>query len=89
MKRGIKPLNWKAVKEMNERLLHIKDIVEEYGLSRYEIQTMLNQVPKINIGRGKQVPRWVVKQSDIKAYLEKRKSERFGMDKLGRILRRH
>ena len=64
MKRGIKPPNWKAVKEMNERLLHIKDIVEEYGLSRYEIQTMLNQVPK-------------------------RKSERFGMDKLGRILRRH
>ena len=73
---------------MSEKLLREKDIVEEYGLSRYEVRTMLSQIPKINVGRGKQIPRWVVKQSDIKAYLEKRKCERFGMDKFGRLLRR-
>lgn len=73
-----------------DRLFHPKDIIAEYGLSEYETQTMLRQVQKYNIGRGKQRSRWVVKQSDIELYLSKKKQGGgiSGLDEHGMILRR-
>ena len=75
---------------MTDRLFHLNDIIEVYGLSKYEAQTLMNRVPKINVGRGELRPRWVVKQADIEAYLMKkaRRAETFGLDAFGKILRR-
>lgn len=76
---------------MSEKLLHPKDITQVYGLSPYEVQTMMVNIPKINIGRGSLRPRWVVKQSDIEIYLNKRKGSEnaLGLDSNGKIIRRH
>lgn len=75
---------------MTNRLFHLNDIIEVYGLSKYEAQTLMNRVPKINVGRGELRPRWVVKQADIEAYLMKkaRRAETSGLDAFGKILRR-
>ena len=75
---------------MKERLFHLKDIVEVYGLSLYEARTIMSKIQKINVGRGEQRPRWVVRQSDIDAYLNRKtqKDANPGLDTLGRILRR-
>ena len=75
---------------MTDRLFHLNDIIEVYGLSKYEALTLMNRVPKINVGRGELRPRWVVKQADIEAYLMKkaRRAETFGLDAFGKILRR-
>ena len=75
---------------MTDRLFHLNDITEVYGLSKYEAQTLMNRVPKINVGRGELRPRWVVKQADIEAYLMKkaRRAEMSGLDAFGKILRR-
>ena len=75
---------------MKDRLFHIRDISELYGLSIYEARTIMERIPKINISRGSQRPRWVAKQSDIEAYLNKKKQreDMSGLDHFGRILRR-
>ena len=75
---------------MDNRLFHLKDIEELYGLSKYEAQTVMNRVPKINVGRGKERPRWVAKQSDIEAYFQKKKQREdlSGLDHFGKLLRR-
>ena len=70
--------------------LHKKQIMSTYGLSDYEAQTILDRVPKINVGRGDIRPRWVVKQEDVDAYLN-RKAQRNkfeGLDSFGKILRK-
>ena len=75
---------------MKDRLLHVSDISEIYGLSIYEARSIMNKVPKINISNGTIRPRWVVKQDVLEAYLEK-KSQRNsvdGLDRFGKILRR-
>lgn len=75
---------------MKEKLFHVRDIAELYGLSMYEARTIMNKVPKINISGGDSRPRWVAKQSDIEAFFEKRnrRNNIEGLDKFGRILRR-
>lgn len=75
---------------MNNKLFHANDIAEIYGLSLYEARTIMAHIPKINISRGSERPRWVVRQEDIEAYLQKR-SQRAnveGLDRFGKILRR-
>ena len=73
-----------------DKLFHVKDIAEIYGLSIYEARTIMDRIPKINIGRGDVRPRWVAKQSDIEAYLAKksRRNDVVGLDRFGKILRR-
>lgn len=73
-----------------DRLFHVRDIAEIYGLSMYEAKTIMERIPKINIGRGGVRPRWVAKQSDIEAYLAKkaRRNDTVGLDRFGKILRR-
>jgi len=73
-----------------DKLFHTKDIAEIYGLSLYEAKTIMDRIPKINIGRGDVRPRWVAKQSDIEAYLAKksRRNDVAGLDRFGKILRR-
>ena len=73
-----------------DRLFHVRDIAEIYGLSMYEAKTIMERIPKINIGRGEVRPRWVAKQSDIEAYLAKkaRRNDTVGLDRFGKILRR-
>ena len=73
-----------------DRLFHVRDIAEIYGLSMYEAKTIMERIPKINIGRGEVRPRWVAKQSDIEAYLAKkaRHNDTVGLDRFGKILRR-
>ena len=75
---------------MTDRLFHASDIVEIYGLSMYEAKTIMQRIPKVNIGRGEQRPRWVVKQSDIESYLKKKsmRNDMSGLDRFGKILRR-
>ena len=75
---------------MQNRLFHVRDIAELYGLSLYEARTIMNHVPKINISNGNIRPRWVAKQDDIEAYLLKRSQRRdmTGLDRFGKILRR-
>ena len=75
---------------MTDRLFHLKDITEIYGLTEYEAKTLMNRVQKINVGRGEKRPRLVVKQSVVEAYLH-RKAQRqdiSGLDSFGKILRR-
>ena len=75
---------------MTDKLFHVREISELYGLSMYEARTIMNRIPKINISRGNLRPRWVAKQSDVEAFLAKR-SERnniVGLDHFGKILRR-
>ena len=75
---------------MRDRLFHVRDIAEIYGLSLYEARTIMNRVPKINISRGSTRPRWVAKQEDIESYFDKKKrrSEVEGLDRFGKILRK-
>ena len=75
---------------IDEKLFHVRDISEIYGLSMYEARTIMERVPKINISRGNLRPRWVAKQSDIDAYLKKKqmRSSIEGLDALGHILRK-
>ena len=74
---------------MDNKLFHLSDIMEIYGLTEYEAKTLMNRVPKINIGRGSIRPRWVVRQDDIETYLAKKKQrEEIGLDRFGRILRK-
>ena len=75
---------------MTDKLFHLKEIMEIYGLSEYEARTLMSRVQKINVGRGEHRPRWVVKQSVIEAYLQKKaqRNETSGLDYLGRIIRR-
>ena len=75
---------------MKNKLFHVRDIAEIYGLSMYEAQTIMNRVPKINVSRGNIRPRWVAKQEDIEAYMQKkaRRQDISGLDSFGRILRR-
>ena len=72
------------------RLFHARDISELYGLSMYEARSIMNHLPKINISNGDVRPRWVVKQEDVEAYLQKRsqRNDMTGLDRFGRILRR-
>ena len=76
-----------------DKLFHIKDIVEVYGVSLYEARTIMERIPKINIGRGDVRPRWVAKQADIEAYLKKKSNHSsywdfVGLDKFGKLNRR-
>ncbi len=73
-----------------DRLFHKRDIVEVYGLTEYEAQTMMNKIPKINISNGSIRPRWVVRQSDIEKYLQKKTHKCIidGLDMFGRIIKR-
>lgn len=75
---------------MTDRLFHVRDISELYGLSMYEARMIMNRIPKINISNGTQRPRWVAKQADIEAYLLKRSQRNNvdGLDRFGKILRR-
>ena len=75
---------------MMERLFHLKEIVEIYGLTTYEAKTLMARVPKINVGRGSERPRWVVRQSEIDAYLRRKaKNDGIsGLDMFGKIMRR-
>ena len=75
---------------MIEKLFHVRDIAELYGLSIYEARNVMEHVPKINISNGDLRPRWVAKQSDIEAYFEKRSTRNSleGLDRFGKILRR-
>lgn len=75
---------------MIDKLFHVRDIAELYGLSIYEARTIMAKVPKINVGRGDLRPRWVAKQSEIEAYFHKReqKDDFTGLDRFGKILRR-
>lgn len=75
---------------MTDRLFHVRDISELYGLSMYEARSIMNHVPKINISNGTMRPRWVAKQSDIEAYLHKRqqRNDFSGLDRFGKILRK-
>lgn len=75
---------------MKDRLFHLNEITEAYGLSKYEAQTLMSKVTKINVGRGSLRPRWVVRESEIEAYLHK-KAQRYetsGLDEYGKIVRR-
>lgn len=71
-------------------LLHKKGIMSIYGLSDYEAQTIMDRLPKINIGRGEIRPRWVVKQDDVDTYLHKKQESKefIGIDRHGKILRK-
>ena len=71
-------------------LLHARDISELYGLSMYEARTIIQRIPRINIGRSEERPRWVVKKEDVDLYLEKRarRNDVQGLDRFGKILRR-
>ena len=75
---------------MTDKLFHVRDISELYGLSMYEARNIMNRVPKINISNGTMRPRWVAKQSDIEAYLMKRsqRNDISGLDRFGKIIRR-
>lgn len=75
---------------MTEKLFHVREISEIYGLSMYEARTIMERVPKINVSRGEMRPRWVAKQSDVEAFLLKRsqRNDIEGLDRFGNILRR-
>ena len=75
---------------MTDKLFHVREISEIYGLSIYEARTIMERVPKINVSRGDLRPRWVARQSDIETFLLKRsqRHEIEGLDKFGKILRR-
>ena len=75
---------------MTEKLFHVREISEIYGLSMYESRTIMERVPKINVSRGEMRPRWVAKQSDVDAFLLKRsqRNDIEGLDRFGNILRR-
>lgn len=75
---------------MTEKLFHVREISEIYGLSMYEARTIMERVPKINVSRGEMRPRWVAKQSDVDAFLLKRsqRNDIEGLDRFGNILRR-
>ena len=74
---------------MKDRLFHVRDISELYGLSLYEARTIMERIPKINISRGTQRPRWVAKQADVEAYLLKKaqRNNISGLDRFGKIIR--
>lgn len=73
---------------MTGKLFHYDDIMLLYGLSEYEARQLMNRLPKINISNGSIRPRWVVKQEDIEAYLQKKqqRSDIEGLDRFGKIL---
>ena len=74
-----------------ERLLRVKDICAEYGLSTYEAQTIMNRVEKVNVGRGDLRPRWATTARAVDAYLDSRKDRNpvvVGLDRHGKLIRR-
>ena len=68
----------------------MRDISEIYGLSIYEARTIMGRIPRINISRGNERPRWVAKQADIEAYLMKKaqRQDISGLDHFGKLIRR-
>ena len=72
-----------------ERLLTVKDLQAEYGLSENKARKIMRSVKHTNIGMGS-VPRWVTTASAVDAYLDNRSVviQCEGLDEHGRIIRR-
>ena len=73
-----------------ERLLRKSDICEIYGLTEYEAETVMRNVRRINVGRGKIKPRWATTANEVDAYLKRMTVAQFkiGLTVDGLILRR-
>ena len=73
-----------------ERLLRKADICEIYGLTVYEAETVMQNVRKINLGRGKIRPRWATTANEVDTYLNRKvvSREYSGLTADGKLIRR-
>ena len=73
-----------------EKLLRKTDISEIYGLTAYEAETVMQNVRKINVGRGKMKPRWATTANEVDAYLNRKMvgRDRPGLTADGLLIRR-
>ena len=73
-----------------EKLLRKRDLCDLYGLSAYEAETVMQNVERINVGRGTERPRWVTTASRVNAYLNRKVEKRpmSGLTADGKIIRR-
>ena len=73
-----------------ERLLRKSDICEIYGLSAYEAETVMQNVRRINLGRGQLRPRWATTEGEVDAYLNRKTVGRSfsGLTADGKLIRR-
>ena len=73
-----------------ERLLRKTDIAEIYGLTEYEAETIMQNVRKVNVGRGTIKPRWATTANEVDAYLNRNTVGRDckGLTADGKLIRR-
>lgn len=73
-----------------ERMLRVKDIVKECGVSAYQARRIMAKAGQVNIGNSEDFPRYALPASRLEAYFQRNTDrEHFsGLDEYGRLLRR-